>query len=100
MNTVVLSKFKVANGMTEAVKRAFVARPHLVDSVAGFLKMEVLSPVDCPDEIWLLTFWADPESYRTWHRSHQHHESHAHIPKGLRLDPKATSLRLFEHVAS
>ena len=49
---VALSKFTIANGLTEHVKRAFVERPHLVDTAPGFLRMEVLSPLDTPDEIW------------------------------------------------
>ena len=48
---VALSKFVVANHLTPEVKRAFVARPHLVDSAPGFLRMEVLSPKERPKEI-------------------------------------------------
>ena len=51
---VAISKFAVANGMTVEVKEAFVKRPHLVDSAEGFVRMDVLSPKDTPDEIWLL----------------------------------------------
>jgi heme-degrading monooxygenase HmoA len=97
---VALSRFTVANGMTPQVKEAFVNRPHLVDGAAGFLGMEVLSPLDNADEIWLLTRWADEPSYRAWHRSHVYRESHEGIPKGLKLVPGATSVRLFERVCS
>ncbi len=31
---VVISKFRVANGMSEEVKEAFINRPHLVDDEA------------------------------------------------------------------
>ena len=84
--------------MAAEVKRAFVGRPHLVDDAPGFLGMEVLSPADCPEEIWLLTRWADEPSYRAWHASHEYHESHKGIPRGLKLVPGATSIRLFERV--
>ena len=97
---VALSRFTVANGMTPQVKDAFVNRPHLVDSAPGFLGMEVLSPLDNADEIWLLTRWADEASYRRWHGSHVYRDSHQGIPKGLRLVPGATSVRLFERVCS
>lgn len=96
----VVSRFTVANGTTGQVKRAFASRPHLVDSASGFLRMDVISPVDCPDEIWLLTYWADEESYRRWHRGHAYHESHKGIPRGLKLVPRSAEVRLFEYVAS
>jgi heme-degrading monooxygenase HmoA len=103
---VAMSQFTVVNGgeggegMTERVKQAFLDRPHLVDGAPGFVRMEVISPLDAPDEIWLLTYWTDEESFRTWHHSHLYRDSHAGIPKGLKLDPKATRIRYFEHVAS
>lgn len=97
---VAISRFAVANGMTAEVKEAFRNRPHLVDSVEGFLRMEVLSPADAPDEIWLMTWWADEASFRAWHHSHHHHASHQGIPRGLKLDPAATQLRFFEVVST
>jgi heme-degrading monooxygenase HmoA len=97
---VALSRFAIANGMTAEVKDAFRRRPHQVDSAAGYRRMEVISPVDRPEEIWLLTFWTDEASFRTWHHSHGYHESHRGIPKGLKLIPGDTCLRLFEHVSS
>jgi heme-degrading monooxygenase HmoA len=97
---VALSRFIVANGMTPEVKLAFMNRPHLVDDAPGFIRMDVISPLDNTDEIWLITFWSDEESYRQWHRGHTYRESHGGIPKGLRLDPKGTSIRLFDYVSS
>lgn len=96
---VVLSQFTVAN-MTDQVKQAFRQRPHQVDAATGFVRMDVLSPFDAPDEIWLITYWKDETSYLNWHRSHLYQESHQGIPKGLRLVPKSVSMRFFEHVAS
>jgi heme-degrading monooxygenase HmoA len=97
---VALSKFTVANGMAPQIKEAFLNRPHLVDTAPGFLRMDVISPVDNPDEIWLLTYWTDESSYKVWHRSHAYHDSHKGIPKGLRLVPKSAQVSFFEHVAS
>lgn len=97
---VALSKFIVANGMTAEVKTAFQNRPHLVDNVAGFIRLEVLSPRDNPDEIWLVTYWDAEENYHHWHRSDLHHQSHQNIPKGLKLIPQETEIRFFDHVCS
>jgi heme-degrading monooxygenase HmoA len=93
---VALSRFTIANGMTEQVRAAFQSRPHLVDNAIGFLGMQVMSPTDDIAEIWLVTRWIDETSYREWHRSHEYHKSHKGIPKGLKLVPKSTEIRLFE----
>lgn len=60
---VALSRFTVANGMEAEVRQAFADRPHLVDGTPGFVRMEVLAPLDDPREIWLLTYWRDEASF-------------------------------------
>jgi len=100
MGYVALSKFVIANGMSDAVKAAFRNRPHLVDDASGYLRMDVLSPIERPEEIWLITFWSDEASFRAWHHSHLYRDSHAGIPKGLKLSPGETQIRGFQHVAS
>ena len=97
---VALSRFVIANGLTSEVKTAFRNRPHIVDSVSGYLRMDVLSPQEKPDEIWLITFWTDEASFRDWHHGHLYHDCHKGIPKGLKLIPGETSMRFFELVAS
>ena len=97
---IALSKFVVANGMTEEVKMAFKNRPHLVENAPGFVRLDVITPIDNPDEIWLITYWRDEESYQVWHHIPEHHESHQGIPKGLKLVPKANEIRFFEYVCS
>lgn len=97
---IALSQFTIANNMAEQVKDAFIKRPHLVECAAGFLRLEVISPMDNRDEIWLLTYWRDEDSFKDWHRSHLYHDSHKGIPKGLKLVPKSARLRFFEHISS
>lgn len=97
---IALSQFTVANEMTEQVRDAFARRPHLVEEAPGFLRLEVISPLDNRDEIWLLTYWSDEGSFKAWHHSHLYHDSHKGIPKGLKLVPRSVRLRFFEHVAS
>lgn len=96
MMIIALSRFTIANGMIDEVRTAFSGRPHLVDQVIGFLGMEVMSPHDKPAEIWLVTRWRDEQSYRDWHHGHEYHESHKGIPKGLKLVPGSTEVRLFD----
>lgn len=97
---VALSRFVIANEMHQAVKQAFQQRPHSVDSYPGFIRLDVLSPQENPKEIWLITYWAGREQFEEWHRSHLYRESHAGIPKGLKLVPNSVSLSFFEHVTS
>lgn len=82
--------------MTDAVREAFRNRPHLVERAPGFLRMMVMSPVDAPKEIWLVTHWTDETSYREWHNSHAYRDSHFGIPKGLKLVPKSAEVRMFD----
>ncbi|MEO8751163.1 MAG: antibiotic biosynthesis monooxygenase family protein [Casimicrobiaceae bacterium] len=93
---VALSRFTISNGMAGEVRAAFSARPHLVDKAQGFRGMQVMSPLDAPAEIWLVTRWTDEQSYRTWHKSHDYHEAHSGIPKGLKLVPRSAEVRFFD----
>lgn len=97
---VAMSQFTVANHMEEAVKSAFRARPHLVEDAPGFVRMDVLNPQDSPQELWLLTYWTNEESYHAWHHGHSFGGSHAGMPKGLKLVPGSARIRCFDHVAT
>lgn len=97
---VVISQFVVANGMVAEVREAFRGRPHLVDDAPGFIRMEVISPVEEPEKFWLMTYWDDHDSFESWHRSHKYKDSHAGIPKGLKLVPGENRIIRFEHICS
>jgi len=97
---VVVSSFAVANGMEEEVRQAFEHRPHRVDETPGFVRMDVVSPTKMSNEFWLITYWTDEQSYRSWHRGHHYKESHIGIPKGLKLMRGRTQIRYFHHIAS
>ncbi len=86
--------------MEAAVAEAFRARPHLVDDVPGFVRMEVLSPAEDAAEFWLVTYWTDEASFRAWHHGHGFRAAHKGIPSGLLLDSSATELRAFRHITS
>ncbi len=90
------SYFTIASDMVDEVRAAFLQRPHHVDQAPGFIRMEVVSPVDQPREFCLLTWWQTAAHFENWHRSHAFHDSHAGIPKGLKLVPKSTKIRVFE----
>ena len=95
----VISRFTVINGMEAEVRDAFVNRPHLVEDAPGFIRLEVHSSIENPAEFWLLTWWESEELFNQWHKSHRH-ESHQFMPKGLRLDPRGTEVKVLIHIAS
>ncbi len=97
---VALSKFAIANEMATEVKAAFQNRPRLVEESEGFVRLDVISPFEKPNEIWLITYWDDEKSYQNWHRSDEHRQSHQNIPKGLKLIPQETELRFFNYICS
>lgn len=92
---VALSRFTIRNNMDQQVRQAFVDRPHLVDSAPGFVGMQVMSPVEDPAEIWLVTRWTDEQSFHAWHKSHAYHHSHAGMPRGLKLVAGSNEIRYF-----
>lgn len=90
----VISRFRIRNGLEEEVRRAFIGRPRLVEKAAGFCGLSVLTDFTDPAIFLLITRWTDEQSYRTWHRSDAHHQSHGMMPPGLRLDAAFTSLTI------
>jgi len=95
---VAISRFLVINGKEDAVAEAFRNRPRLVDHVPGFLGMETFTEGSRPGAFYLVTRWTDEESYRVWHSSDAHKQSHKGIPKGLRLDPKFTQVQVLDRL--
>jgi len=95
---VAMSRFAVVSDTVEEVKAAFRSRPGLVEQAEGFLRLDVISPEEAPEEIWLITYWRDRESFLRWHHSPAHKASHRFIPRGLKLDRRRTGITFFEHV--
>jgi diguanylate cyclase (GGDEF)-like protein len=84
--------------MEGEVRQAFLDRPRLVEGAAGFCGLSVLTDAKDPAVFLLLTRWADEGSFRSWHRSEAHHQSHGLMPKGLKLDAAFTSLTIAKSI--
>jgi heme-degrading monooxygenase HmoA len=95
----VISTFKVANGMEAAVRQAFLDRPRMVDDAPGFIGMEVFVDHRDASLFHLLTRWSDEASFQSWHSGPLHNLSHQGIPKGLKLDPSHTIIRTWDRVS-
>jgi diguanylate cyclase (GGDEF)-like protein len=90
----VISRFRVRNGLEGDVRKAFLDRPRLVGKAAGFCGLDVLTDAVDPAVFLLVTRWTNEESFRTWHSSAAHRQSHELMPQGLKLDPSFTSLTI------
>jgi heme-degrading monooxygenase HmoA len=93
-----VSRFRVANGLADDVRRAFLARPRRVDAARGFLGLETFVDARDAATFVLVTRWSDEPSFRAWHASPEHHRSHERIPRGLKLDATATELRILGRI--
>ena len=93
-----MSRFRVANGLEQAVTEAFHNRPRLVEHAPGFLGLEVFHESNDPTVFVLLTRWTDVSSFRLWHASDAHDLSHAGIPRGLKLDAAYTQLTVLHDI--
>ena len=89
---VVISRFRVANGMEAEVERAFRERPRAVENAPGFLWLEVCVDTADPAVFYLITRWTDLDAFERWHGSPDHRQSHALIPRGLKLDATWTQV--------
>jgi len=94
----VISRFRVRNGLEGEVRSAFLNRPRLVASASGFCGLDVLTDAADPSVFLLVTRWTDEGSFRSWHRSEAHRQSHELMPQGLKLDPSYTSLTIGKSV--
>jgi quinol monooxygenase YgiN len=84
--------------MEAEVARAFRQRPRSVEKAPGFLWLEVMTDRSDPAVFYLLTRWTDQSSFESWHKSAEHRESHAFIPKGLKLDASWTHLYSLDRI--
>jgi hypothetical protein len=51
---VALSRFVVANGLAAGVEAALRNRPHLVEGAPGYLRMDVIGPLELHEELRLV----------------------------------------------
>lgn len=93
------SRFAVANGMENEVREAFINRPHLVDGVDGFIRMEVLSPEKEPNVFVLMTYWQNKETWKEWFKGHNYKASHKQIPRGVKLVPQSRKMDYFHLIS-
>jgi len=76
---VVANRIPVAKGQGEAFEERFQKRAKKVDAMKGFVRNEVLRPVES-DYYVILTYWEDQESFKAWTTSEEFKEAHKSRP--------------------
>lgn len=76
---VVANRFSVAEGHEEAFVERFRESSGTVASRPGFLKFELLSPVEADVHV-ALTYWESEDDFRAWTESEEFAAAHAEGP--------------------
>ena len=76
---VVVNRFSVAEGHEDAFLERFRESAGNVTSRPGFVKFELLEPVDA-DVFVAMTYWESKEAFRAWTDSEEFREAHAGEP--------------------
>jgi heme-degrading monooxygenase HmoA len=90
-----MSRLRVAASESGALVDAFRRRAHLVDDAPGFIDLEVWRSDRDPEEVLMVSRWADRASFTAYMRSSAHKVSHDRIAPELQA---AIKLERLEHL--
>lgn len=91
MSIVKINAITVPEGAGPQLEERFAARKHAVDSSPGFEGFQLLRPVAGENRYFVVTRWADEDSYIAW-RDGDARNAHA----GEKRQPVATGAELLE----
>ncbi|HEY0247965.1 MAG TPA: antibiotic biosynthesis monooxygenase [Gryllotalpicola sp.] len=66
MSVVKINAIEVPEGAGAELESRFAARKHAVDSAPGFEGFQLLRPVSGEARYFVVTTWADEESFQAW----------------------------------
>ena len=90
-SVVKINAIRVPPGAGAELERRFSHRAGAIDGSPGFLGFQLLRPTAGEDRYFVVTHWADEESFEQW-RAGQSQAAHA----GERANPVATGADLLE----
>jgi len=76
---VVSNRIQVAKGQERAFEQRFEGRARLVETMPGFVRLEILRPVK-GDYYVVLTTWESAKDFEAWTESPEFREAHAQRP--------------------
>jgi heme-degrading monooxygenase HmoA len=77
VTVVKINAIAVPEGMGPELEKRFAERARLVEEMPGFVGFELLRPVSGEDRYFVVTHWADEESFRSWVSSEAFQHGHA-----------------------
>ena len=92
-----VSRLRVQQPSVAALMRAFRQRSGLVDTVDGFIDLQVWRSDRDPEEIWMVSRWRERSCFTAYMKSADHARSHDRIPQSL---SDAICLERLEHLHS
>ncbi|MDP2606376.1 MAG: antibiotic biosynthesis monooxygenase [Deltaproteobacteria bacterium] len=75
----VSNRIQVAKGHEQDFEARFGGRARLVENMHGFVRLEILRPINS-DYYIVLTHWQDEASFRAWTDSAEFKEAHRNRP--------------------
>jgi heme-degrading monooxygenase HmoA len=98
---VAISRITVTNGNDEGLAAQYARRSGLVDTMPGFISMEVLRHAERPQEFLVYTRWETREAFEAYYKAQQFrmaHQNVANIPGGIKIDRHTRILDIYEVV--
>lgn len=95
MSIVKINALTVPEGQGPELEKRFAARKHVVDDAPGFEGFQLLRPTAGEDRYFVLTQWADEESYVAW-RDGDARKAHQGEGEAKKPAPVATNAELLE----
>jgi heme-degrading monooxygenase HmoA len=77
MSVVKINAIEVPEGHGNELERRFAGRARLVEDMPGFEGFELLRPVSGEDRYFVVTHWADEDSFRAWVEGQEFKRGHA-----------------------
>ncbi len=77
---VVSNRIQVAKGHEKEFESRFEGRAGLVEKMPGFVRLEILRPVQS-DYYVVLTYWDNADAFRAWTESPEFREAHKNRPR-------------------
>lgn len=99
MSIVKINAISVPEGAGPELEKRFAARKQAIDSQPGFEGFQLLRPVAGEDRYFVVTRWADEESYNAWRDTEMASGTHGggtHGAHGGERKPVASGATLLE----